>query len=93
MLVSFGEILFRTLCFSKILYWTNSNSSNNQCWNDNKPVLKIPLVLTLSNFSAVTGDPLDPSVCFYKLNIENNESTKAVIWNIKVYTTITFYQT
>ena len=48
-LVSFGQILFKIPCFIRNCIEPIQTNPNNQYWNDNKPVLKIPSVLTLSN--------------------------------------------
>ena len=75
------KLLALVWCCIELIY----TSSNNYYWNDNKPVLKIPMVLSFSGLVFLntnlrfTGDP---PKCF--LHISKIENKKAVIWNIRV---------
>ena len=62
-LASFGQNIFKSPSFSKILYWINPN---NQYGNDNKLVLKISLILAFSRLGFVNTDgwAIRPK-CFY----------------------------
>ena len=78
-----------------VRYWIEliHTSPNNQYWHDNKPVLKIPLVLTLrglgclSNNLGLTDDP--PKWFIY---ISKTENKKAEILNIRGCTAIGFHE-
>ena len=67
----------------------SQTNPNNRYQNDNKSVLKIPLVLTLSRLGLLNinqrlkDDPVDT----FSLKIK-----KAAIWNIMIYPAIRFHQ-